>query len=168
MNTLQKDLGVPKFRALMVARILSVADRHLFDFENSREIGDYAELGLWLLEGMPVEMARAATKDSWTNPAVDPLFEVLIGALPQAVAAKDVHDVIRQLTDMSIAPLCAQNIEHMLCEFRKMILPEKRSASGQRYEGYAARWQQCEPIFKMRSSSNPNEDDRVRKVDTDL
>ena len=48
---------------------------------------------------MPVEMARAATKDSWTNPAVDPLFEALIGALPQAVPAKDVHDVIRQLTD---------------------------------------------------------------------
>ena len=148
MNILQKDLGVPKFRALMVARILSVADRRLYDFENSREIGDYAELGLWLLEGMPVEMARAATKDSWTNPAVDPLFEVLIGALPQAVAAKDVHDVIRQLTDMSIAPLCAQNIEQMLCEFRKMLLPDGRASSSVRYEGYAELWRKCKPILK--------------------
>ena len=147
MNILQKDLCVPKFRALIVARILSVADRRLYDFENSREIGDYAELGLWLLEGMPVEMARAATKDSWTNPAVDPLFEVLIGALPQAVAAKDVHDVIRQLTDMSIAPLCAQNIEQMLCEFRKMLLPDGRASSSDRYEGYAELWRQCEPIL---------------------
>ena len=162
MDILQKDLGVPKFRALMVARILSLPDHRLYDFENSREIGDYAELGFWLLEGMPVEIARAAAKDSWNKPAVDPLFKDLIDALPAAIADVDIHGIVQLLDEMHLAPLCAQNIEHMLCEFRKMILPEKRSASGQRYDGYAELWQQCEPIFKMHSSSNANEDDQMQ------
>ena len=96
---------------------------------------------------MPPGMARAATKDSWTTPAVDPLFEALIIALPTAIAATDVHGVIRQLTDMSIAPLCAQNVEHMLCEFRKMLLPDGRASSSARYEGYAELWRQCEPML---------------------
>ena len=147
MTVLQEDLGLPHFRALMVARILSVADRRLYDFENGRDIGDYARLGLWLLEGMPPGMARAATKDSWTTPAVDPIFEALIRTLPAAIAATDVHGVIRQLTDMSIAPLCAQNVEHMLCEFRKMLLPDGRASSCARYEGYAELWRQCELIL---------------------
>ena len=150
MNILQKDLGVPKFRALMVARILSLADHRLYDFENSREIGDYAELGLWLLEGMPVEMARAATKDSWNKPAVDPLFKALTDALPAAIADEDIHGIVGRLDEMHLAPLCAQNIEHMLCEFRKMLLPEGRTSNSVRYDGYAELWQQCEAILARR------------------
>ena len=76
MEALQENL-LPRFRALLVARILSVADASLYNFE-SREIGDYAELGLWLLEGLPKELARAAQPDKLTKRVVDPLFEKLI------------------------------------------------------------------------------------------
>ena len=152
MTALQELLGIPHFRALMVARILSLADRRLYDFENGREIGDYAQVGLWLLEGMPPEQARAAAKDSWNTSAVDPLFKALIDAMPAAIADEDIHGIVGLLDDMHLAPLCAQNIEHMLCEFRKMMIPEGRTVSGERYEGYADLWQQCEAILARRAA----------------
>ena len=58
MTVLQEELGLPKFRALLVARLLSIADPTLYDMEQ-RNIGDFAELGLWLLLGLPTEQARA-------------------------------------------------------------------------------------------------------------
>jgi len=152
IEMLQEELSIPKFRALMVVRILSLGDRTLYDFEKSRDIGDYAELGLWLLEGMPPEQAREAAKDSWNKPAVDPLFAALIRALPAAIADEDIHGIVKQLTEMNIAPLCSQNVEHMLCEFRKMMIPEGRAASGERYEGYADLWKQCEAILARRAA----------------
>jgi alkylated DNA repair dioxygenase AlkB len=148
---LQEALGLPKFRALLVARLLSVADPSLYDF-NRRDIGDFAELGLWIVEGMPVGEARAAVSDGWTKPTVDPLFAKLVEVLPAAIAGKDEHGVIELLKDMNIVPLCAQNVEHMLCEFRKMAIPEGRAASGERYEGYAELWRQCEPILARRAA----------------
>ena len=45
LATLQEDLGLPPFRALLVVRLLSIADPTLYDFDG-RDIGDYAELGL--------------------------------------------------------------------------------------------------------------------------
>ena len=152
MTVLQEDFGLPYFRALMVARILSLADRRLYDFEHGREIGDYAQVGLWLLEGMPPEQARAAAKDSWNTSAVDPLFKALIDAMPAAIADGDIHGVVGILEKIHLAPLCAQNIEHMLCEFRKMTIPEGRTASGERFEGYADLWKQCETILARRAA----------------
>ncbi len=101
---------------------------------------------------MPPAQAREAAKDSWNKLAVDPLFAALIHTLPAAIAEKDVHGVVERLKEMNIAPLCAQNVEHMLCEFRKMVLPEGRATSGERYEGYAALWRECEPIIAWRAA----------------
>ena len=53
-----EGLGLPRFRTLLVARLLSIADPSFYDL-NSRDIGDYAELGQWLLLGMPPPLARA-------------------------------------------------------------------------------------------------------------
>ncbi len=145
-------LGLPKFRALLVARLLSVAEPSLYDF-NRRDIGDFAELGLWLLLGMPEGQARAAAADGWTNPAVDPLFAKLVEVLPDALAEKDGHGIIERLAAKNVAPLCAQNVEHMLCEWRKMVLPDGRPASGERYEGYADLWRDVAPILARRAQS---------------
>ncbi len=67
-----------------------------------------------------------------------------------ALADKDRHGIMDRLAALSIAPLCAQNIEHMLCEFRKMDLPEGRAARGERYEGYANLWRDVAPILARR------------------
>ena len=149
LAALREDIGLPLFRTLLVLRILSIADSTLYDL-NNREIGEYAQLGLWLLLGMPAEQSRAAVLDTWTNPVVDPLFAKLVEVLPDAIADKDRHGIINRLDDMNIAPLCAQNIEHMLCEFRKMALPAHRAASGERYEGYADLWHEVAYIIARR------------------
>ena len=93
---------------------------------------------------------RAAVTDGWTNPAVDPLFKALVDALPAAIADKDRHGIVDRLAALSIAPLCAQNIEHFLCEFRKLALPEHRAARGERYDGYAELWREVAPILARR------------------
>ena len=150
LTVLQEELGLPKFRALLVARLLSVAEPSMYDF-NRRDIGDFAELGLWLLEGMPAGQAQAAAADGWNDPAVDPLFAKLVEVLPAAIAEKDRHGIIERLSALNVAPLCSQNVEHMLCEWRKMVLPNGRPASGERYEGYAELWREVAPILARRT-----------------
>ena len=81
LTTLQEELSLPKFRALLVACLLSVAEPSLSDL-NRRDIGDFAELGLWLLFGMPEGQARAAAANGWNDPSVDPLFAKLVELLP--------------------------------------------------------------------------------------
>ena len=151
LTSLQEDLGIPPFRALLVVRLLSIADPTLFDYDR-RDIGDYAELGLWLLLGMTKNQARAAVLDSLTDPGVDPLFAALIDALPAAIAEKDRHGIVDCLAGMHLAPLCAQNIEHMLCEWRKMVLPDGRRARGAPSESYADLWHEAAPILARRSA----------------
>ena len=57
VEVLQQDLGLPMFRALLVARLLSISKPALYDL-NQRDVGDFAELGLWLLLGLPPAQAR--------------------------------------------------------------------------------------------------------------
>ena len=102
---------------------------------------------------MPAGQARAAAADGWNNPLVDPLFAKLVEALPAAIAENDMHGIIERLAALNVAPLCAQNVEHMLCEWRKMVLPNGRSASGERYEGYAELWREVAPILARRAQS---------------
>ena len=56
MEVLTKDLGLPAFRSVMVARLLSILDPTIYNLDR-RDIGDYAELGLWLMDGMEPEAA---------------------------------------------------------------------------------------------------------------
>ena len=114
-----------------------MADRTLYDFEHGLDIGDYAELGIWLLTGLPPDEARAAAKDKKRKTEVDQRFAALITSLPAAIADRDVHGIVEQLTNMNIAPICAQKVEHMLCEFRKMAVPSGRAKRLKTYGGYA-------------------------------
>ena len=130
-------------------------DESLYDWmKRKQQIGDigaFAELGLWLLEGMPAGQARAAAADGWNDPSVDPLFAKLVEVLPAAIAEKDRHGIIERLSALNVAPLCSQNVEHMLCEWRKMVLPNGRPASGERYEGYAELWREVAPILARKT-----------------
>ena len=80
---------------------------------------------------------------------MDPLFAELVDALPAAVASKDEHGIVERLESLGLLPLCAQNVEHMLCEWRKMVLPGRR-ASGGRYDGYGELWRDVQPIILAR------------------
>ena len=134
---------------------MSLANPTLYDFENDLDIGEYAELGLWLVTGLPTDEARNAVKKAAKSPThkqnVDDLFASLITSLPAAVAERDAHGIVEQLTDMHLAPLCAQNVEHMLCEFRKMDLPSHGAARRKPYGGYAELWAACAPMLIRRA-----------------
>ena len=119
VQVLQQDLGLPKFRALLVARLLSISKPALYNL-NQRDVGDFAELGLWLLLGLPPAQARVAVGRNPFNAGVDKLFQALIEVLPPALASMDQHGVVEHLARLQLLPTCAQNIEHMLCEWRMM------------------------------------------------
>ena len=146
-----QQLGIPKFRALLVARLLSIADPALYDMER-RDIGDFAELGLWLLLGRPAEQARAMVGTSPFKAGVDKLFLALLEALPAALAAVDQHGVVERLARLHLLPTCAQCVEHMLCEWRKMCLLEGRSARGDPFPGYKELWLAVATILARRAS----------------
>ena len=128
-----------------MARLLSIADPTLYDMEQ-RDIGDFAELGLWLLLGHPAEQARARVGTSPFKADVDKFFLALVEALPAALAAVDQHRVVERLARLHLLPTCAQCVEHMLCEWRKMCLPEGRTARGDPFEDYKELWLAVAPI----------------------
>ena len=147
IQVLRSTLKLPKFRALLVARILATDNPKLYDFE-SREMGDFAELGLWLALGMPTGAARAAV--GRFKLAVDPLFKILIEELPGALQTGDPLGVMGRLEKSGIMPLCAQNVEHMLCEYRKIILPLGRPARRAPFDGYQSLWVAVAPLLLAR------------------
>ena len=81
---------------------------------------------------------------------VDKLFLALLEALPAALAAVDQHGVVQRLARLHLLPTCAQCVEHMLCEWRKMCLPEGRTARGEPFPGYRALWEAVAPILARR------------------
>ena len=94
--------------------------------------------------------ARAAVKAPWGK-AADFTLDKLLRALPGAFHAMDRDGIIETLEELGLCPLAAQSVEHMLCEFRKLCLPEGRPASGGRYEGYAELWREVAPILARRA-----------------
>ena len=104
------------------------------------DIGDFAELGLWLLLGIATEEARVIVGTSPFKAGVDKLFLALLEALPAALAAVDQHGVVERLARLHLLPTCAQCLEHMLREWRKMCLPEGRTARGDPFPGYKELW----------------------------
>ena len=109
-----QQLGLPKFRALLVARLLSISNPTLYDMEQ-RDIGDFAELGLWLLLGHPTEQARAMVDTSPFKAGVDKIFLALVENLPSALAAVDQHGVVERLAHLHLLPTSAQCVEHICC-----------------------------------------------------
>ena len=64
--------------------------------------------------------------------------------------ARDRHGIIENLEQLGLCPLVAQSVEQMLCEFRKLVLPEGRPHRRQPYEDYAELWRQVQPILARR------------------
>ena len=56
-----------------MARLLSIGNPALYDMKR-RDIGDFAELGLWLLLGITAEEAHAIVGTSPFKAGVDKLF----------------------------------------------------------------------------------------------
>jgi hypothetical protein len=143
-------LKLPAFRALMVRRLLAVADARLGDWD-CKELGDYAQLGLWLLNGMKPDAARKKVKQLQRDAGGSAFaFDQLLNRLPGALQAKDRHGIVAKLEELGLRPLAAQNVEHMLCEFRKLALPERRPRRGEAYAEYAELWRQVQPILASR------------------
>ena len=144
---------LPEFRALLVARrLLSIADPTWYDMEQ-RDIGDFAELGLWLLLGLTTEEARAVVGKSPFKAGVGKLFLASLEALPSALAAVDQHGIVERLARLHLLPTCAQCVERMLCDWRKMCLPEGRTARGDPFPGYKETWLAVAPILARRASA---------------
>ena len=139
------------FRALLVARLLSIGNPALYDMER-HDIGDFAELGLWLLLGITTEEARTIVGTSPCKAGVDKLFLALLEALPAALAAVDQHGVVERLARLHLLPTCAQCVEHMLCEWRKMCLPEGRTARGKPFEDLQELWLAVAPTLARRAA----------------
>jgi hypothetical protein len=103
-------------------------------------------------EGRFVQPARAAVGKPPFNAGVDMLFQALLESLPAALAAMDQHGVIDHLARLHILPTCAQCVEHMLCEWRKMCLPAGRQARGDPFAEYRELWEAVAPILARRGS----------------
>ena len=141
-----RALGLPEFRELMVLRLLSVNDPRLCAWDR-RDLGDYAQMGQWLLDGMDEGAARAAVEMRLDKPA-DFVFDQLLRALPDGLKARGRHGIVAKLEVLGLCPLAAQNVEHMLCEFRKLVLPEGRPRRGQACEGYRELWGTAAPLVQ--------------------
>ena len=59
----------------------------------------------------------------------------------------DRHGIVAKLEQLGLRPLAAQNVEHMPCEFRKLVLPEGRPRRGQAFEGHRELWGTVAPVF---------------------
>ena len=98
-------------------------------------------------------VARAMVGTSPFKAGVDKLFLALLEALPAALAAVDQHGVVERLARFHLLPTCAQCVEHMLCEWRKMCLPEGRTARGDPFPGYKELWSAVATILARRASA---------------
>ena len=54
---------------------------------------------------------------------------------------------------LHLLPTSAQCVEHMLCEWRKMCLPEGRTARGDPFPGYKELWEAVAPILARRAAA---------------
>ena len=100
----------------------------------------------------PAAQARAMVGTSPFKAGVDKIFLALVEALPSALAAVDQHGVVERLAHLHLLPTSAQCVEHMLCEWRKMCLPEGRTARGEPFPGYKELWMAVAPILARRAA----------------
>ena len=148
-----RGLGLGPFCAIVAARLLSVADPRLFDLGH-QGLGQYARMGLGLMTGLPREEAKAFSTDREKAAEADCLFATLLAALPAALRQRDTDGVIAQLERLHLQPLAAQTVEHMLCEYRKILAPGGRTRGGSRTTAadYAALWAAAAPLYARRAA----------------
>ena len=69
-----------------------------------RDLGDYAQLGLWLLDGMEEGAARATVKTKPWGKAADFMFDKLLRAAPGALQERDRGGIIETLEKLGLCP----------------------------------------------------------------
>ena len=102
----------------------------------------------------PREEAKAFSTDREKAAEADCLFATLLAALPAALRQRDTDGVIAQLERLHLQPLAAQTVEHMLCEYRKILAPGGRTRGGSRTTAadYAALWAAAAPLYARRAA----------------
>ena len=86
-------------------RLLAVADTRLCDW-NRRDLGDYVEMGLRLLDGMDEGAARAAV-EIYLDKLADLVFDQLLRALPEGLKARARHGIVAKLEQLGLR--CQRN-----------------------------------------------------------
>lgn len=116
-----KDLKLPRFRGLLVCRVLGHINRRLFSDASCYETGTFARRGLGLVIGCDKSAASTLEKSS-LGLVSNACFASLLAAVQPVLA-----DLERELSTTIMADLKAngleftsQTLEHMLCEFRKL------------------------------------------------
>ena len=113
------------------------------------DLGQYARMGLGLLAGMDAKRAREFSTKRARAREADALFEQLRQELPAAVRRLDDDRVMQRLHAYHLMPLAGQTLEHMLCETRKIMVPEGRERGGPRttQDEYQALWQDAGHLY---------------------
>ena len=112
---------------------------------------------------MTPDDARKALQARFAQ-AADDRFRDLLQRLQDALAARDRHGIVNKLEELGLHPLSAQGVEHMLCEFRKLALPEKRPPHGEAFDGYAKLWEAVAPIVAKRGRAPEHTHDTGRRA----
>jgi hypothetical protein len=151
LTVLRKDLGLGPFASVVAARLLALIDPRLYDYSR-KDLGQFARMGLGLLAGMDAKLAKEFSegKTKARLREANELFAELLAQLPAAVEQRDEDRIMERLSH--VQPLVAQTVEHMLCEFRKIMVPEGRDKGGSRTsdEEYAALWRAAARVYGQR------------------
>ena len=133
---------------VVAARFLALIDPRLYDFGRA-DLGQFARMGLGLLAGMDAKRAREFSTTRSKFKEADALFAQLCSQLPAALQQRDEDGIVDRLSANHLQPLVAQTIEHLLCEFRKVLVPENCQCGGSKTtdEEYQSLWQSAEPAY---------------------
>ena len=148
LGVLRKDLGLGPFSSVVAARFLALIDPRHYDFGRA-DLGQFARMGLGLLAGMDAKRAREFSTTRSKFKEADALFAKLCSQLPAALQQRDEDGIVYRLSAHHLQPLVAQTIEHLLCEFRKVLVPENRERGGSKTTDaeYQSLWQSAEPVY---------------------
>jgi hypothetical protein len=146
--------GLPPFGAYVAIRFVSIFYPQLCDW-NTLEIGQYAVQGLLELIGISEKQAGLLSKNLGKEPErqVKSIFLRIVSRLPEVIHDLGGDDLVRILDSMGLFPLVAVNVEHMLCEFRKVNQDrlckgsEEPRKGGTPPEAYRAMWAGVEDIY---------------------
>ena len=150
LAVLREDLGLGPFVSVVAARLLAVlVDPALYDM-NRRDLGQCARMGLGLMSGLDRGQAKAFSTTRARFGEADALFAQLCAGITEAVRVRDTDDVVGRLQSHGLLPFVAQTLEHLLCEFRKMLAPEGRERDASRTPDaeYVELWQAAHPAYE--------------------
>lgn len=124
---------LPPFLCFVYLRTMSLADYRFFDW-NTSFIGKYAAVGMYMAKGNTEEVARTkSTKDLIYADFADfcTSFRSNVKKYPDVVR----RQVFGPLFVAGLEPFSNQSIEHMLCEYRKVV--SGKTARNRKATGYS-------------------------------